>query len=213
MGTTAEKLQYTKDAVDDIQLAFTEIDVDCPDTDELATYGDKIRNLSNIKVYSEYCDIDAGTWEGATLKDGSWVSLSTTSLNSSWTYMTGFEKNPDNIQFIYVTLYEPYNWFRITRSSSYLYTPAITIGSSALMGKSTSPGNSSPVFKTYSNGLSTRIWFDNYSGTSSSSASGEIVVSLDNTGKLVVDFEYNERNILSVNNSTFKFCITIGYVE
>lgn len=48
MGTIAEKLQYTSEAVDDIQAALIEKNISVADTDALKTYADKIRgSLSN----------------------------------------------------------------------------------------------------------------------------------------------------------------------
>lgn len=48
METIAEKLQYTSDAVDDIQAAINEKGVEVDDDIELGLYGDKIRE---IKVF------------------------------------------------------------------------------------------------------------------------------------------------------------------
>lgn len=56
--TIAQKLQYTSDAVDDIQAAINEKGVNVDNTVELCLYGDKIREInsdesSEIKVSSE----------------------------------------------------------------------------------------------------------------------------------------------------------------
>jgi hypothetical protein len=45
MGTLAEKLQYTLDAINDIQQALIDRGLSVADTDELATYADKIRSI------------------------------------------------------------------------------------------------------------------------------------------------------------------------
>ena len=45
MGTTADKLRYMANAVDDIQDAIIEKGVEVKDTDALGTYGDKIRSI------------------------------------------------------------------------------------------------------------------------------------------------------------------------
>ena len=46
MATIAEKLQYTSDAVDDIQAAINEKGVEVDDDIELGLYGDKIREIN-----------------------------------------------------------------------------------------------------------------------------------------------------------------------
>lgn len=46
METIAEKLQYTSDAVDDIQAAINEKGVTVGNDTELGLYGDKIREIS-----------------------------------------------------------------------------------------------------------------------------------------------------------------------
>ena len=46
METIAEKLQYTSDAVDDIQAAINEKGVEVDDDIELGFYGDKIREIN-----------------------------------------------------------------------------------------------------------------------------------------------------------------------
>lgn len=45
MGTIVEKLEYTKNAVDDIQAAINEKGIECTDSVPLKDYGDKIRNI------------------------------------------------------------------------------------------------------------------------------------------------------------------------
>lgn len=50
METIAEKLQYTSNAVNDIQTAINEKGVEIDNTIELGYYGDKIRE---IKVYTD----------------------------------------------------------------------------------------------------------------------------------------------------------------
>lgn len=45
MGTIAEKLQYTLNAINDIQQALIDRGLSVADTDELATYADKIRSI------------------------------------------------------------------------------------------------------------------------------------------------------------------------
>ena len=47
MGSIADKLKYTSDAIDDIQLAINENHVECDNTVELGLYGDKIREIAN----------------------------------------------------------------------------------------------------------------------------------------------------------------------
>ena len=47
MGSIAEKLQYTYNAVDDIQLAINEMGVQTDDETPLGYYGDKIREIAN----------------------------------------------------------------------------------------------------------------------------------------------------------------------
>lgn len=46
METITEKLQYTSDAVDDIQAAINEKGVEVDDDIELGYYGDKIREIT-----------------------------------------------------------------------------------------------------------------------------------------------------------------------
>ena len=48
MGSIAEKLQYTYNAVDDIQLAINEMGVQTDDETPLGYYGDKIREIANV---------------------------------------------------------------------------------------------------------------------------------------------------------------------
>ena len=48
MGTIAQKLQYTANAVNDIQSALVEKGVEVANTDALGSYGDKIRELDVI---------------------------------------------------------------------------------------------------------------------------------------------------------------------
>ena len=48
MGDIAQKLQYTCNAVDDIQLAINEMEVQTDNTIELGYYGDKIREIANV---------------------------------------------------------------------------------------------------------------------------------------------------------------------
>ncbi len=47
MGSIAEKLIYTLNAVDDIQTAINECKVECGDDIALEYYGDKIREIKN----------------------------------------------------------------------------------------------------------------------------------------------------------------------
>lgn len=48
MGNIAQKLQYTCNAVDDIQLAINEMGVQTDDETPLGYYGDKIREIANV---------------------------------------------------------------------------------------------------------------------------------------------------------------------
>lgn len=48
MGSIAEKLTYTINAVDDIQLAIEQMGVGIDDAVELGYYGDKIREIANV---------------------------------------------------------------------------------------------------------------------------------------------------------------------
>ena len=48
MGSIAEKLQYMYNAVEDIQLAINEMEVQTDNTIELGYYGDKIREIANV---------------------------------------------------------------------------------------------------------------------------------------------------------------------
>ncbi|MCI8379729.1 MAG: hypothetical protein HFH72_14670 [Lachnospiraceae bacterium] len=48
MGDIAQKLQYTCNAVDDIQLAINEMGVQTDDETPLGYYGDKIREIANV---------------------------------------------------------------------------------------------------------------------------------------------------------------------
>lgn len=47
MGSIAEKLTYTSNAVDDIQLAINQMGVEVDKTIALGYYGDKIREIAN----------------------------------------------------------------------------------------------------------------------------------------------------------------------
>ena len=60
MGTIADKLQYTLDAVDDIQQALTDKGVSVSDSDALATYGDKIRSISSGGIDTSDATATAG---------------------------------------------------------------------------------------------------------------------------------------------------------
>ena len=62
MGTTADKLRYMANAVDDIQDAIIEKGVEVKDTDALGTYGDKIRSIEGGTDISD-----------ATLTDGKYI--------------------------------------------------------------------------------------------------------------------------------------------
>lgn len=60
MGTIADKLQYTLDAVDDIQQALADKGVSVSDSDALATYGDKIRSISSGGIDTSDATATAG---------------------------------------------------------------------------------------------------------------------------------------------------------
>ena len=60
MGTIADKLQYTLDAVDDIQQALTDKGVSVSDSDALATYGDKIRSIASGGIDTSDATATAG---------------------------------------------------------------------------------------------------------------------------------------------------------
>lgn len=60
MGTIADKLQYTLNAVDDIQQALTDKGVSVSSTDALETYGDKIRSISTGGIDTSDATATAG---------------------------------------------------------------------------------------------------------------------------------------------------------
>ena len=218
MGTTAEKLQYTLNAVDDMQLAFTEIGVDCPDTDELATYGDKIRGLSNINVYNVNASIEAGVWEGVALSDSAWKGLCTSSTNSSWTYYFDTEIDVSNIQFIFSSIYDKTysNWFRISKgykSSStteqYQFLPVLNISGHQNAGGSYG-GLTKVGLNTSTPYVYCQFLLDDYNASSSNSKQGIMNVKVY-SDRIIFEFNYDGRGVAAIKTTTLGFTFTIGY--
>lgn len=54
MGTLLEKLTYLSNAVDDIQSAINEKDVNVDDTIPLGEYGNKIREIKTAVAWADY---------------------------------------------------------------------------------------------------------------------------------------------------------------
>lgn len=54
MGTLLEKLTYLSNAVDDIQSAINEKDVNVDDTIPLGEYGNKIREIKTAIAWADY---------------------------------------------------------------------------------------------------------------------------------------------------------------
>lgn len=66
MGTIAEKLQYTLDAINDIQRALLDRGISVADTEELATYADKIRAIAGGLDTSDANATNSDLLEGKT---------------------------------------------------------------------------------------------------------------------------------------------------
>lgn len=66
MGTIAEKLRYTLDAINDIQRALLDRGISVADTEELATYADKIRAIAGGLDTSSATATNSDLLEGKT---------------------------------------------------------------------------------------------------------------------------------------------------
>lgn len=66
MGTIAEKLRYTLDAINDIQRALLDRGISVADTEELATYADKIRAIAGGLDTSDANATNSDLLEGKT---------------------------------------------------------------------------------------------------------------------------------------------------
>lgn len=88
MGSIADKLSYLANAVDDIQLAITEKNVECDDDVELGLYGEKIRSIvtSDGLGISDFYDIEKVI--GSTLSDVSVKSVE--DISGSHTYDSNY---------------------------------------------------------------------------------------------------------------------------
>ena len=218
MGTVTEKLQYTLNAVDDMQLAFTEIGVDCPDTDELATYGDKIRGLSKLKVYSKYVDITAGTWSGVALSDSAWKDLVTSSIEQSvWEYLFEKEIDPSKVKFIAASFIEKNYGIRISRgyasnstTAQYQYIPALSMLGSTNVSNISAAYGGLDVKDSYAQGL-WEINNNNYNNLENA-ATGSFVVRVE---KDRIKFVFNriDRGIGAIRSTKPYFSFAIGYED
>lgn len=214
MGTISEKLQYTANAVDDIQNALAEKGVEITDTDELATYGDKIRELSNLKVYSRYVPISSGEWTGIELSDSSWKNLGTSAQSSIWTYYFDEEIDIKKIKYISGAIIERINYFRITKgyasgstTAQYQYTPTISLFGNA---------DISTIGK-YNGGISigdqtasVSIFLDDYDGAASKTKSGDITIEVY-SNKIQFCFQHIGRVYAAIKSTVPYFSFSIAY--
>ncbi len=214
MGTVVEKLQYTANAIDDIQNALVEKGVEVTSADELATYGDKIRGFSSMKVYSRYVDITAGVWTGASLSDDSWVALCNASYDSKWTYYFDTEMDISKIKFISASFIEKTNYLRIPKgyasnssTAQYQYTPVLGIFGSAVVDSSNQ----------YAGGISkgtsvvsATIQFDDYSGAASNSKIVYVTINVY-SNRIEFVFNYVDRVFAHIKSKKPYFSFAIGY--
>lgn len=210
MGTTAEKLQYTLNSVDDIQAALIEKGITVANTDPLGSYGDKIRSLTTgVNLYHVSTDISAGTWSGVTL-GSDWVSLCTATKDSTWTYYFDKEIDVSKIQFISAT-FEPERYIRLIKGNDssgkvneYHFFTAYHVSGHK-------NGVSYDKISSTSSSCQVRLRIDNYAGYSSNSEIGDFVVSVYKD-KIVFGFYYTDRGVGAIRGTNHKFSFNIGYL-
>ena len=209
MGTVDEKLQYTMNSVDDIQAALIEAKVEGAETDELATYGDKIRTLSNIKVYAKYCDISAGVWDGVTLSDSSYVQLCTNSMKSSWKYYFDEEIDLSKVVSLSAAIIENKNWIRQARASSaYHYTSCINVYGDIIAGVSASNASYGGNLIKSSNDIICTYAIDNAAPTASTNSTAYFRIFLY-SNRIEFRFLYSERALFAIKSTKPQFLFRI----
>lgn len=218
MATLLENANRIKTDKENIRQAIISKGIDVPTSLSLDSYDEKINEIKtgDMKVYSVYADITAGTWEGAVLSDSSWVSLCTSNMSmSKWTY--NFDRNIDinKIEFVSASMIENTYWFRQGRgyaqnsnTAQYQYFPKIELFGSRLSAVGSYNGGIDNMnsFITVGNIL------DNYSNQSSGSSFATYYAHIFND-KIVFGFTYNSRTFASIHSTTPKFLFTIGYTE
>ena len=221
MGTTAEKLQYTLDSVNDIQNALIEKGVEVLDTDPLGTYGDKVRSLGGLEsmnIYRKYCDISAGTWTGATLSNSSWVSLGTSTATSTWTYYfdTGVTIDVKKIEFISASIIETQNHIRLGRgyasnstTPQYQYLPYLSLYGDKNSGDVDYNGG---LNFNYSNSTFASFYIQNNPKNSSTQESSVFYVRVYEN-RIVFEFDNDGRSSGFIKSTTPKFKFSIGYTN
>lgn len=208
MGTISEKLQYTKDAVDDIQAALIEKGVEVAETDELSTYGEKIRSLNKIKVIRNYCDITAGEWTGAALSDSSWVNICSSSIQSQWVHNLPEELDVKKVKFICASIIETNYGLRMTRASSaYHFFQTLTAFGDVNVSSLADNGgiNITDIYARcawYVNNV-------NYNDLSNA-AEANMLVNVEKD-KIRFVFNYIDRGLFAIRSSKPKFAYVIGY--
>lgn len=220
MATLMENANRIAAAKTDMKLALTEKGIVVPDTDLIDTYGNKIRELSDVKVYRKVCDFSAGSWSGPTLSNSSWVGLVNETLGTSnWIYYyeNGVVLDPSKIVFISGSIIEPTNWIRVGRgyaqnstTAQYQYMPYMSA-----YGDNIQSGNgiSGDIFYESSNNTAMVSWFLDHYHAASSNAGKEngrmnIIVCSD---KIYFQFCYNKRGLGAIKSASPKFEFTIGF--
>ena len=110
MGNIAQKLQYMCNAVDDIQLAISEMGVQADNETELGYYGDKIREIANVNGNNIKDFYEIEKFEGFSKLD----MLPKNIKDVSDLAIIGNIDNADTFDCITLNSYEAYNLESIT---------------------------------------------------------------------------------------------------
>ena len=220
MATLLENANRIKTDKENIRQAIISKGIDVPENVSLDNYDEKINEIKigDMKIYSVYADITAGTWTGAKLSDSSWVNFTSgNSSTSTWTYNFDRIIDHNKIQFVSFSMFEPTYYIRQGRgyaensnTAQYQYAATINIIGNNLVPKL---GSESPLYMAYdSDSCSTQSTIRNnsLSSTSSSQSLQRLYIYDD---RIFFQIWNDGRNYGAIHSTTPKFLFTIGYTE